>query len=257
MHVAATTIDAVATGAGIGRRTFFRYFSTVFAGLHVASFGSPSVKTQHHDKDTVNTTELLDHVAIVEVIMRERLARETHDSVGEATCFHPDSTVEVSWFKGTGAEFIAAGNHNPGTPHDPAAAIVNLDSMSPAVVTIKNGRATANTSCALRAFSRLDCVDISITSYARLLWRVQRLDGKWLIAGLRGIYIRDLMVPCNPNHVPKLDEEKLATFRPSYRYLSYLHAAQGLVPFDDLPGVDRPETVNTLYAAERKWLEQN
>ena len=88
------------------------------------------------------------------------------------------------------------------------------------------------------------------------MWRVQKLKGQWLIAGLRGIYIRDTLIPRNPNQVVKLDEERLSKFRPSYRYLSYVLTAGGQPAHDDLPGVDQPETVAALRAAESKWLEQ-
>ena len=192
-----------------------------------------------------------DRVAVADVIMRERLARETHNWADEATCFHPVSIVEVSWFKGTGAEFIEAGRKNPDTEG------VHSDSMSPGVVWVNNDRAIADTACAVHTFSQLGGIDVSITSYTRLLWRVQRLNGQWLIAGLRGIYIRDTLIPRNPNQVPKLDEEKLATFRTSYRYLSYMLTAAGWPAHGDLPGVDQPEGVAALRAGEREWLGQS
>ena len=198
----------------------------------------------------MNTSELLDRVAVADVIMRERLARETKNSAEEAACFHPDAIIEVSWFKGSAADFVEAGERNPATD------TINFDSMSPAVISVKNDRAIADTACAVHTFSRLDGVEVSTTSYTRLLWRTKRLKGEWLISGLRGIYIRDTLVPCNPTQVPKLDEEKLSQFRPSYRHLSYVLAAGGRPVRDDLPGVDQPETVAALRAGERKWLEQ-
>ena len=183
--------------------------------------------------------------------MRERLARETHNWADEAACFHPASIVEVSWFKGTGAKFIEAGRKNSDTEG------VHSDSMSPGVIWIRNGRAIVDTACAVHTFSQLEGVDVSATSYTRLLWRVQRLERQWLIAGLRGIYIRDTLIPRNPNQVLKLDEEKLSKFRTSYRYLSYILTAAGWPAHDDLPGVDQPERVAALRADERKWLEQS
>lgn len=128
--------------------------------------------------------------------------------------------------------------------------------MSPPAITLQSRRAIANTACAIRTFATLDGVDVAVTAYSRLLWRVESREGPWLIAGLRGLYIRDLMVACDPSRVPNLDENKLAAHRPSYRYLSYLHAAQGRNVVDDLPGADRPETVTALYAVEREWLAQ-
>ena len=194
--------------------------------------------------------EQIDRVAIFDVIMRERLARETHNFADEEACFYPDAVVEVSWFKGSAAKFVESAKTSTDTE------TVHFDSMSPGVVWLKNDRAIADTACAVHTFSRLDDIEVSTTSYTRLLWRVQRSKGRWLIRGLRGIYIRDTLIPRDPNKVPRLNEERLSTFRSSYRYLSYILTANGSPAHNDLPGVDRPETVTALRAAERTWLEQ-
>ncbi|WP_238542476.1 hypothetical protein [Sphingomonas sp. PAMC 26621] len=181
--------------------------------------------------------------------MRERWARETHNAEVATSCYHPEALVEVSWFKGTAAAFIETGKREPSDT-------VNFDSMSPPVIWVCNRRAIAETSCAVHTVLTLEGVDTINISYTRLLWRLQNVGGRWLIFGLRGIYIRDTLAACKPNQDVKLDEGKLAGFRASYRYLSYVLAASGRPARDDLPGVDRPETVDALRLAERRWLEQ-
>ena len=81
-----------------------------------------------------------------------------------------------------------------------------------------------------------------------------KVRGEWLILGLRGLYLKDTMQPADPGQPLSLDQAKLATFRPSYRYLSYLTVANGGPIRDDHAGVDRPETVAALRKAEREWL---
>ncbi len=191
-----------------------------------------------------------DSSAVTDVIMRERLARETHNWAEDAACFHPDAIVEVSWFKGSGTAFVEAGKNNPDTE------TVHFDSMSPGVVWLNKDRAIADTACAVHTFSRLDNIEVSTTNYTRLLWRVQHSKGQWLIQGLRGIYIRDTLIPRDPSKVPKIDQEKLRGFRSSYRYLSYILTAGGSPAHNDLPGVDQPEMVAALRAKEREWLQQ-
>lgn len=93
-----------------------------------------------------------------------------------------------------------------------------------------------------------------MTSYTRLLCRAQKSNGKWRIAGLRAIYIRDQLEPCNPAEIPKIDLDKLKQYRPSYRHLSYVLQASGRPMHSDLPGVDQPEVVAALRAADRRWL---
>ena len=206
----------------------------------------PPTKDVHHG----GRNEWLDRIAISDVIMLERWSRETHNPDVAASCFLSDARIEVSWFKGTASEFVESGRKRP--PPD----TVNFDSMSPPVIWVREGRAIAEASCAVHTVLKLDGIDVINISYTRLLWRTQRVDGKWLIAGLRGIYIRDTLASCGPNQDVKVDEQRLAGFRPSYRYLSYVLAAGGRPASDDLAGVDRPETVEALRKAERQWLEQ-
>ncbi len=193
--------------------------------------------------------EQLDQVAVNDLIQRERLARDNFFWVEMASYYHPDSFIDVSWFQGSGAEFVEESKENIRTD------AINSHVMSPAVVTVKTDRAIAETPCMLRSFLQIEGDDVSFESFVRLLWRARRLDGRWLIAGLRGIYVRDMVMACNPSRVPKLDVEKLAKFRLSYRYLSYNLAYFGREARDDLPGIDRPETVTALREAEKQWLE--
>ena len=192
--------------------------------------------------------EWLDRIAITDVIMLERWSRETHNPDVAASCFLPNARIEVSWFKGTASEFVESGKQKP--PPD----TLNFDSMSPPVIWVSKARAIAETSCAVHTVLKLDGIDVINISYTRLLWRTQKVDGRWLIAGLRGIYIRDTLATCGPTQELKVDEKRLAGFRQSYRYLSYVLAAGGRPASDDLPGVDRPETVEALREAERQWL---
>ena len=75
-----------------------------------------------------------------------------------------------------------------------------------------------------------------------------------MIAGLRGLYVHDMFVPTNPSQVPAIAPERLAQYRRSYRCLSYMLDTLGLVPRHDLPGIDQPDGVRALVAAEEAWL---
>ena len=93
-----------------------------------------------------------------------------------------------------------------------------------------------------------------MTSFTRLLCRARKSGGEWRIAALQAIYIRDQLEPCNPAEVPTIDLVKLNQHRASYRHLSYALEASGRPLRDDLPGVDGPEQVAALRAADRRWL---
>lgn len=194
-------------------------------------------------------TEQVQKMLIVDVIVRERIARDGAQWDEMASCWHPESTVEVSWFQGSGAQFIEQSKKNI-RPDS-----INFHQLSPATVTLKGARAIIDMPCVLQNFSRLDGIDVNQAGHAHLLWRaVRSTEDQWLIAGLRAYYVRDSLIACNPARVPALDDTKLAGYRLSYRYLSYVLDYLGNPVRDDLPGVDRPETVETLYALARKWL---
>ena len=198
------------------------------------------------------TQRLLDGFAVSQLILRERLARETHNYDDEEACFYPEAIVEVSWFKGTAAEFVNAGRISG--PAEYGKKSVYFDSIGPASVLVSNDRAIADSACAIHTFLPLDGVEASMTSYTRLLYRARNAGGEWRIAGLRAIYIRDQLEPSNPAEIPQIDLVKLNLYRPSYRHLSYVLQANGRPLRNDLPGVDQPDAVTALRAAERRWL---
>ena len=196
--------------------------------------------------------DLLSAFAVSQLLLRERLARELHNYDEEEACYYPDAPVEVSWFKGTAADFVDSGRKTSAAGDNIDSAY--FDSLGPAAIVVHNDRAIADSACAIHTFLPLDGVQASMTSFTRLLSRARKSHGKWRIAGLQAIYIRDQLEPCNPAEVPKIDLAKLNRYRLSYRHLSYALEANNRPLRDDLPGVDRPQMVSALRAADREWL---
>jgi hypothetical protein len=192
--------------------------------------------------------ELYDKLAIGDLISRERWARDNHSFDEMAQCYHPDATVEVSWFKGSGAEFVELSRRQSGN------GVLNFHVMSPSVVTVRGDRAIAETRCSTRNFWEVDGVEGSIEAFIKILWRALRVDQGWLLAGLRVIYVRDILYARNPAQPPIFDLERLAQFRQSYRYQAYHLDRLGLEPRNDLPGEDQPDSVVALRKSEREWL---
>ena len=196
--------------------------------------------------------DLLDGFAVEQVVLRERVSRETHDFDASSACFYPDAQVEVSWFKGSAADFVNAGRKSAAAGTNKA---VYFDSMSPPLVQVREDRALADASCAVHTFLPLGGVEASMTSFTRLFYRMRKADGAWRILSLRAVYIRDLIEACNPVEIPPIDADKLKTYRPSYRHLSYILEVGGRPLRDDLPGVDRPASVAQLRNSDRAWLQ--
>ncbi len=197
-------------------------------------------------------SETLDRVAIADLIQRERAARDSAAWDEMETYYHPDSTIEVAWFQGSGHEFVSATRKNWRSEGN-----INFHELGVAVITLGNGRAVAEMACTLHGFYQRDGIDMKGTGYIRLLWRAQKLNDRWLIAGLRALYIRDLLQPCNPNQQITLDEAELASYRQSYRFLTSTLTHLGRNPSDDLPGMDQPGTAEALRKAEHLWLQNS
>ncbi len=194
--------------------------------------------------------EHIDRLAIEDLILRERAARDAGDWEEMARYFHPESEIEVSWFKGSGADFVS------GSKRLAAGVGYTFHEMGTSIVTVHGDRALADSACTIHGFIKLDGIDIDITSYGRLQWRALRSDGGWLIAGMRPMYIRDCITPVNPSRVPDIDQALYDGLRLSYRSIAYVMARIGKPVPDHLAGVDRPDTVTALREAERRWLER-
>jgi len=191
-----------------------------------------------------------DCTAIDGLIQRERTARDAGMWAEMASYYHPQSHVEVSWFSGSGADFAERSSKIAGGK------VYTFHQMSPAVVTVNGDRAVADSGCCIHGLTEIDGVDVDIVSYTRLLWRALRSGDGWLIAGMRAYYLSDAILPVNPGQIPRIDQQVFAALRRSYRSIAYSMTQSGFPVRDDLPGIDRPESVAALKAQEQKWLAE-
>ncbi|WP_109808469.1 nuclear transport factor 2 family protein [Sphingosinithalassobacter portus] len=192
--------------------------------------------------------DLLERIRIEDRLVFERAARDAGRWDEMAACYHPDAEVDISWFTGSGAAFVQASQAMAQGGN------VSFHQIGQSVVQLRGDRATLDTDCTIHIFTELEGCGVAITSFGRLRVRMEKRGGAWLIAGLRGIYLRDLMQPLDPNRIPQLDEDLLAGLRPSYRCLAYAMAKLGRPASATLPGIDRPDLVQSLIDAERAWL---
>jgi SnoaL-like domain len=180
-----------------------------------------------------------------------RYSRDRNDWDAMRATYHPDSFVHLSWYRGSGPGFVDASQGM----HDQHAWRAS-HRLSPPLVTLRADKASAEVGVAIAIRQPLDGVEVDVTSYGRLLYRVRRApDCGWLITDLTMIYELDTLVPVLPGALPSLDVADLARYRPSYRYLSYLAQHSGGEPSADLPGDDRPHLVAAVYESASSWLD--
>ena len=189
----------------------------------------------------------LDRVMILDAMARERAARDAGDWDALASSYTSDSLVDLSWFTGTGEAFARA---SAGM----AEKMFSFHEFGASVIDIHGDRALGNSSCTIHLIAGMDGVDVDVLGYIRSRARLRRHGDRWLMAGLKAVYLHDLIVPLNPSQPPRIAPGTLEKYRRSYRSLCHMLVGQGLPARDDLPGVDKPETVAALVAAETAWL---
>lgn len=183
-----------------------------------------------------------------QVVLHERAARDQMwwDRMLEA--FHDDAQVSLSWFEGSGAEFVA------GSRAMAARGTVTRHRLGPPTAHVHGDRALVLLGSVVESYPVVDGVEAVLSAHTRLLFRVQRRAGQWHIRRIECVYERDEMHPAIPGGRLVVDPAEVAGFRASYRLLSWHLQRTGFPTRDDLPGADRPEQVLELHERCFGWL---
>ncbi|AHH18563.1 SnoaL-like domain-containing protein [Nocardia nova SH22a] len=189
-----------------------------------------------------------DTVAVGQLVLRERQCRDRNWWDDMRSCYAGDSAVRLSWFRGNGPDFVTASEDMA------ARGDKGVHRMHPPIVEIDGDRALVELGAGIETRTVLDDVELDLVSYARLIYRARRYDGRWLITALDPVYERDTLTPAVPGTPLRIEPEVLASFRPSYRMLSYVLDRRGYTVGGDLFGDDRPDEVRALEREGKTWL---
>ena len=197
-------------------------------------------------KPGINTTQdLLDKFSIKELVEFERFCRDNAQWDEMKKCYAADSIVKISWFKGSGHGFVDASSKMKGyAPHK----IYNTQ------VWLNGDKAVAITMATIQMRFSIAGNLLELQAESKLIFRTQKVNGEWIIAGFESIYEKDALVPVTPNSNISISPEEIAPFRPSYANMSYALGKQGHQVDQNLPGIDKPETVVQLYQETEAWL---
>jgi hypothetical protein len=186
--------------------------------------------------------------AVTQLILTERESRDLGRWERLGGCYLPDSHVEISWISGTGAQFVA------GSMDMARRGVKARHRLGPVLVRLKGARALASLVGVIDIPGEIDGVEFCLSSHARFLYPVERRSGSWGLMGFYGIYIRDEIITRIPGRQLPILVQDLASFRPSYRMLSWLLTRQGgYVVNNELPGIDRPEAAEALEQQLLAW----
>ncbi len=189
---------------------------------------------------------LLDRAEIDSLIRFERYCRD--NSLWEAmrTCFSEDSHVKISWFEGTGHGFVSASEKMQGrAPHK----IFSVNQW------INNTKAVATMNATILKRFQIDGIECELQSDCQLVYTLVKDENRWMIHSLQGIYENDTIVPTVPGRSPEVDTDALSQFRDSYKCLSYVLHSAGYDINNELPGIDRPDTIEAIFKNLNTWLE--
>ncbi len=194
-----------------------------------------------------NTPEArADKYDILELIRFERYCRDNALWDEMRKCFSPDSFVNISWYQGSGDGFVTASSKSPDyAPHRVYGGLTWLN----------GDRAVTILPVSIQTRKVIRGVLCEMTADTRLVFRTERIEGQWYIAGFEGVYDKDSLTPVLPDATLSLGKEMLGKYRESYACLCYMLEMAGLTVHDDLPGRDRPETEAALWAKLDRWLD--
>ncbi len=188
---------------------------------------------------------------ISQLVLWERQARVRHLQDEMANCYFDDATVTTSWTKGSIKNYLKGGNRAEASPQE-----IILSRLGSPVIHRNGKKAYVELPMTTNRWITVNGEEAVLTSYMRLIYRVEKRNGVWKISDLTTIDEDDTLQPAIPGTDLHIDPEELKGLRHSYRFLAYTRIkAGGTVP-GDLPGIDRPEDVARIYAEADAWLKQ-
>jgi len=193
-------------------------------------------------------TQVLDKLAIRELIENWALWRDARMWERFRTVWHDDGRMMATWFQGTADEFIKVSQEG----YDRGVRILHF--LGGSTIDVKGKRAVAQTKMTIAQRAVVEKVLCDVVCTGRFYDFLEKRRGRWGLVLRQPIYEKDRLDPVDPAEAPKLDKKLLARFPEGYRHLAYLQAKIGYKIKTDMPGLDGPE-VEALYARGTAWLK--
>jgi hypothetical protein len=157
--------------------------------------------------------------------------------------FHPDGTIEITWFEGLASDFVDGsmrmGKSDLRTKHF----------VSSPVVTFNGNKAIVETNAVV--IGENVRLDLGVSAHARFYDRVEKRDGVWKIVMRQGIY--DFGYFNFPQGVVEIDRELVKKHPREYAPLAYLLEKSGF-PVKRVFATKGSELEKTMKANGQAWL---
>ena len=194
------------------------------------------------------TPDLVDRLAIRDLIENWAVWRDAGDWERFAGVWHDDGVMMATWFQGPAAEFIRV------TREGWARGVSILHFLGGTSIDLAGDRAVAQTKMTISQRAEVHGVACDVVCTGRFHDFLEKRAGRWGLVLRQPIYEKDRIDPIDPAARLELDAALLSQFPPGYRHLAYLQTEIGFTVKTDMHGLMGPE-VEALYGSGRAWLE--
>jgi hypothetical protein len=193
------------------------------------------------------TDEVLEKIAIRDLVEHWILWRDAGDWDRFRTVWHDDGRMMATWFQGTADEFIRVSREG----WERGVSILHF--LGGSSIDLVAHRAIAQTKMTISQRARVHDVPCDVVCTGRFYDFFEKRGGRWGLVLRQPIYEKDRMDPVDPAASLQLDPQLLGRFPEGYRHLAYLQTNIGYTIKPDMPGLKGAE-VEALYARGRNWL---
>ncbi len=193
------------------------------------------------------TSDLLDRLALRELVENWAVWRDAGDWARFRTVWHDEGRMMATWFQGTADEFIAISREG----FEKGVRILHF--LGGTSIDLVGNRAIVQTKMTISQRALVEGVDCDVVCTGRFYDFLEKREGTWGMVLRQPIYEKDRIDPVDPTAALKLDAKLLASFPIGYRHLAYLQTGIGYKVKPDMPGLIGPE-VEALYARGAAYL---
>ena len=199
--------------------------------------------------------QLLDRLAIRDLVENWAVWRDAGDWERFATVWHEEGWMSATWFQGPARDFMRVSQEGF------ANGVRILHFLGGTSIDLAGERAIAQTKMTISQRALVHDVLCDVVCTGRFYDFLEKRKGQsgigqWGIVRRQPIYEKDRIDPVDPAVTLRLDQQALAALPEGYRHLAYMQELIGYKVKRDMPGLIGPE-VEKLYGEGRDWLAGN
>jgi hypothetical protein len=191
--------------------------------------------------------QLLDRLAIRDLVENWAVWRDAGDWERFATVWHEEGWMSATWFQGPARDFMRVSQEGF------ARGVRILHFLGGTSIDLAGERAIAQTKMTISQRAPVHDVLCDVVCTGRFYDFLEKRQGQWGIVRRQPIYEKDRIDPVDPAATLRLDQQALAALPEGYRHLAYMQELIGYKVKRDMPGLIGAE-VEKLYGEGREWL---